>query len=1601
MLVWGGYNPLIRHLILLLAVTVIVIIQPMPEDLVEAEENLSIPDCTPNTGDICYLGVFENGSRADNSSTENITTEDYAADECSSKDCKEDKKGKEKNPKNKEVDDIEASIGEVDAEPVHVGWTDKECFWFDADVDDDVDKDDYARFQDCLSGDGNYPMEESCLRFDYDGDEDVDESDDLFGVCGSAGGIDYAGFRSDIAEAMLTLKILEQAVTHSTVEDPLDLSTREKLAIEDFLDEVDSKGVSVRILVFGGQLYLLEEEEEVFDYRVEDNADSIDYYIYLKNVQPGGEILALSKDKGQADCEVAYSDDPKYLHSDITCIMTQILEQYPDSSLYLNDNEYMMGAILDYLNAQKAAGNIVDYNFERKEDGLFDYELLNVDFGEDELPGIYELYLRYGDLYGPELPLDWLVEEYNNFTGLKLINGEKRFSYVSDMDIPLAALRAMVSDMPFRIRAKTALEILRTQNPDPTICGYYENFKIFPVETQYNMGELDRLNEYAENADTLCSIQAAVLNISGHYKAWYSTPSLNAKDKLYHSKTFYRALDGTIIAENWDDLTDGFLQSPLNGWAGEPGNDFVITQTDSQGDYAPGEECLPCLSLDRDGDGLIEEDGEDLEAFNECMDRTPVLIRALNPEPSRQELQGFRYAISGDKVVWKDWRSGNGDIYTYDLSTSREKRITTSQLSEHTPSISGKYIAYYQAGNPPADWPAGWQYRAVFYYDTTTGQETRVYPVGDEEYANLQSVIAIDNSKIVFDEVVYSCWRTDPATGKCKSYINPRYNLYLYDISNGQLSRITSNGRTPAISGDKIVWLSGIQLYMCDLSLNGQKGGCLETDEKTQITKSPNFAGIYPYIFGDKIVWQDYMNRDSSWDIWMCDLGKNGQAGGCGINDIKTRITNSAARELYPVVSGDVLAWYDNYDRIWMCDLGKNGQAGGCNPTDRKTGVGSGKRRSLSISGDRIVFDRLVSGDDWDVYIYDPNYDPIVGCEWADINNNQKLDVEDRLLFQSCYMGRSEHVGGSVVAGNTESIEGWSDSVRTPACGLGVPISLYCIEQPPVECEEEQILGPSQLESNGLVSQIPVAQQVVTQWPSAGEYYNLGAPVPMGPQAALFMMDTETYVDFLFTGHTVTPEAEVKRLGKFGYGVTVWKNKVNRHTIESLIYVMASNRNQMIFLDGHGGPDQFLIECYETDQEANDRIVDLTRRYGPFFMGGNDCTYGFMNTGWSIWMSANYFLQDNQDMRKALVYSLQCHGGGFGARTNASSAVGVLPHTEHAKGVDVFDLRLFMDYFLTEERDRPNLPWDRIGEPLHTVGQIFFRIGTKYVSFDHWREWEGWQPRFAGNERFTCWESGTWWKKQQFCLTRSTGGRGPSTSPTPRAINAGKTSVEFNTLMLGRPGSAAPVEIKWEGCAADFEMNTDAVLEERNWPDETIEAFKRRYNLPLVSPFRIEPRWSPNNAAANFGNQFSNRIDWEFSWVDEWALYEWPHIPPKDVMHHLPNAPRLLTYDDWWLRLSAEQRASWPEDQFLKIKVDGVSSWPANIELNGNPKTHLGIGGSKLGGVGKNVYGVEEWSPEDGQVHRIVPVWLRNAYDSYGAPFEYWIPCQKPITIPT
>jgi hypothetical protein len=66
------------------------------------------------------------------------------------------------------------------------------------------------------------------------------------------------------------------------------------------------------------------------------------------------------------------------------------------------------------------------------------------------------------------------------------------------------------------------------------------------------------------NADAICATSAAAAGLPGAYRAWLSSSTSSAASRLSHGGAPYVLVDGTVIADDWSDLTDASLQHAID-----------------------------------------------------------------------------------------------------------------------------------------------------------------------------------------------------------------------------------------------------------------------------------------------------------------------------------------------------------------------------------------------------------------------------------------------------------------------------------------------------------------------------------------------------------------------------------------------------------------------------------------------------------------------------------------------------------------------------------------------------------------------------------------------------------------------------------------------------------------------------------------------------------------------------------------------------------------------------------------------------------------------------------------------------------------------------
>jgi hypothetical protein len=92
----------------------------------------------------------------------------------------------------------------------------------------------------------------------------------------------------------------------------------------------------------------------------------------------------------------------------------------------------------------------------------------------------------------------------------------------------------------------------------------------------------------AGGGSAICQARASAAGLPGHFEPWMSNSIRQASDALLHSSSPYQLVNGTIIANNWADLTDGALAASINRTELNtiPAVGFVWTGTLTGGSYS-------------------------------------------------------------------------------------------------------------------------------------------------------------------------------------------------------------------------------------------------------------------------------------------------------------------------------------------------------------------------------------------------------------------------------------------------------------------------------------------------------------------------------------------------------------------------------------------------------------------------------------------------------------------------------------------------------------------------------------------------------------------------------------------------------------------------------------------------------------------------------------------------------------------------------------------------------------------------------------------------------------------------------------------------------
>lgn len=81
---------------------------------------------------------------------------------------------------------------------------------------------------------------------------------------------------------------------------------------------------------------------------------------------------------------------------------------------------------------------------------------------------------------------------------------------------------------------------------------------------EYYIGTTTGKFQGLAGADAICQNRANTANLGGTWRAWLSSSTVSAAQRLTHSTGPYQLIDGTPIANDWTELTSGTLQNKIS-----------------------------------------------------------------------------------------------------------------------------------------------------------------------------------------------------------------------------------------------------------------------------------------------------------------------------------------------------------------------------------------------------------------------------------------------------------------------------------------------------------------------------------------------------------------------------------------------------------------------------------------------------------------------------------------------------------------------------------------------------------------------------------------------------------------------------------------------------------------------------------------------------------------------------------------------------------------------------------------------------------------------------------------------------------------------------
>lgn len=269
--------------------------------------------------------------------------------------------------------------------------------------------------------------------------------------------------------------------------------------------------------------------------------------------------------------------------------------------------------------------------------------------------------------------------------------------------------------------------------------------------------------------------------------------------------------------------------------------------------------------------------------------------------------------ISGNYIVWDDRRTGDTDVYLYDISTGIERQLTNGAEDKKNPAVSGHYVVWqdnkYSGIGNGTD---------IVLHDLTTDTTLRI--------ANLtgdQTNPSIDGDLVVWQDR--------------RNSVNS--DIYVYSISSAtetQVSHASGDQINPRVSDNIIVWEN--DTFYPDIVEMYDYAGNRTPFQPVNFGAGEDQVG--PAIRNSRLVWSDNHADLTYYRVYTEDIGTG------EIQEISPDDNDHFSAD----VDGTRVVWIENGD-VYLNDT-----AVPASETMVTQTSGSTSKESLRISGNRIVW---------------------------------------------------------------------------------------------------------------------------------------------------------------------------------------------------------------------------------------------------------------------------------------------------------------------------------------------------------------------------------------------------------------------------------------------------------------------------------------------------------------------------------------------------------------------------------------------------------------------------------------------------------------------